>query len=161
MTWQVVKMIHSGTVGVVSEHRREWMADAVAGACDAIAVLSGNTNAYHYDVREKPRGMGLAARCEHGEQMLNECLRCEIQEYEQLQERLSELLNGVAEGMKGKPGPLTLHDWADLPELAARNAETIKKLTALADQWSRGGPTDAVFAGDVRAVLNGSYDPRD
>ena len=36
-----------------------------------------------------------------------------------LRERMSALLTGVARGLKGDPPPLVMHDWSDLPALAA------------------------------------------
>jgi hypothetical protein len=35
-------------------------------------------------------------------------------------ERLSKLLDGVADALKGPPGELEMHGWSDLPELAAK-----------------------------------------
>ncbi len=46
-------------------------------------------------------------------------LRDDLAESSQLRDRMADLLNGVATALKGAPGPLTLHDWTDLPELAA------------------------------------------
>lgn len=45
--------------------------------------------------------------------------RDEVDEYAQLTDRLSFLLTGTANALKGDPGPLTLHDWSDLPAVAA------------------------------------------
>lgn len=35
-----------------------------------------------------------------------------------LRERMASLLTQTADALKGDPGPLTLHDWSDLPEVA-------------------------------------------
>ncbi len=43
----------------------------------------------------------------------------ERDEETQLRERLAELLRGVAYALKGEPPTLTLHDWWDLPQVAA------------------------------------------
>lgn len=40
-------------------------------------------------------------------------------DYSQTIDRLSELLRGVADALKGDPGPLASHDWSDLPAVAA------------------------------------------
>lgn len=40
-------------------------------------------------------------------------------ESDALRERMAELLTGVAKALKGEPGPLAMHDWSDLPAVAA------------------------------------------
>lgn len=47
-----------------------------------------------------------------------ERLQEEIDGYDYLTTRLTKLLTGVANALKGEPGPLTLHDWSDLPAVA-------------------------------------------
>jgi hypothetical protein len=49
-------------------------------------------------------------------------LQAELDECDALRTRLSELLTGVAAGLKGPPPPLTLHDWSDLPVKAMHTA---------------------------------------
>lgn len=44
--------------------------------------------------------------------------RAELAEDEALRNRMSDLLTRTANALKGEPGPLTLHDWSDLPERA-------------------------------------------
>jgi hypothetical protein len=44
----------------------------------------------------------------------------EVAEYEYLTERMSALLTWTAAALKGEPGPLSMHDWSDLPATAAR-----------------------------------------
>lgn len=44
----------------------------------------------------------------------------EIAEYADLVEKLSGLLIGTANALKGDPGPLVRHDWSDLPAVAAK-----------------------------------------
>lgn len=39
-----------------------------------------------------------------------------------LRDRMDSLLTGVAAALKGEPGPLVMHDWSDLPEVAAEVA---------------------------------------
>lgn len=34
--------------------------------------------------------------------------------------RMADLLTRTANALKGDPGPLTMHDWSDLPDVAAR-----------------------------------------
>jgi hypothetical protein len=46
-------------------------------------------------------------------------LREAVEEYDQLLTRLRDLLTGTANALKGDPGPLKLHDWSDLPAVAA------------------------------------------
>lgn len=43
----------------------------------------------------------------------------DVDEYDTTNRRLSELLTGVANVLKGPPPELTLHSWHDLPEVAA------------------------------------------
>ena len=49
----------------------------------------------------------------------------EMEDADQTRARLAELLTGVANALKGPPGPLTLHDWSDLPALAADRARIV------------------------------------
>lgn len=46
-------------------------------------------------------------------------LRRELAEADALRERMTTLLTEVANALKGAPDPLTMHDWSDLPEVAA------------------------------------------
>ena len=41
--------------------------------------------------------------------------------------RLGDLLTRTANALKGKPGPLSLHDWSDLPKVAAKMKKDLKK----------------------------------
>lgn len=43
----------------------------------------------------------------------------ERDESDAVREMMSPLLTGVANALKGQPPPLTLHDWSDLPAVAA------------------------------------------
>lgn len=102
MTWEVVCILHNGALKVVSEHRSKLAAEIVAGVHDAYVVLSDTSGRIdrHYDVRvkrQKPAEApkGLAARCKHGEQMLNECPSCEL-------ESLREKLRVVEDGVQGR-----------------------------------------------------------
>lgn len=47
-------------------------------------------------------------------------LLAEIDEYAELLDRLSGILTRTANALKGDPGPLKLHDWSDLSEVAKR-----------------------------------------
>lgn len=49
-----------------------------------------------------------------------ERLRASEDEYVVLCDRLSELLTQTAEALKGPPPPLAMHDWSDLPAVAAK-----------------------------------------
>jgi hypothetical protein len=51
----------------------------------------------------------------------------ENQEWPDLVERLSALLTGVADALKGKPEPNTAHSWHDLPQLAAKAAAALRR----------------------------------
>lgn len=42
-----------------------------------------------------------------------------VEELQALCDRLSDILTRTAAALKGPPPPLTLHDWSDLPEVAA------------------------------------------
>lgn len=48
--------------------------------------------------------------------------RAELDEVYALQERMGDLLTGVANALKGDPGPMTMHDWSDLPAVAKKVA---------------------------------------
>lgn len=45
--------------------------------------------------------------------------QAERDESDALRERMAGLLTGVANALKGDPGPLKMHDWSDLPTVAA------------------------------------------
>jgi hypothetical protein len=49
---------------------------------------------------------------------MRERLSSEIGEYDGTLSRLSELLTGTANALKGEPDELTMHDWSDLPSVA-------------------------------------------
>lgn len=49
-----------------------------------------------------------------------ERLRETEHETDWLNGRMSHLLTATANALKGEPGPLSLHDWSDLPVVAAR-----------------------------------------
>lgn len=49
-------------------------------------------------------------------------VRADLDEYEVLLDRLSGLLTGVANALKGDPPPLVMHDWSDLPAVAKKAA---------------------------------------
>jgi hypothetical protein len=49
-------------------------------------------------------------------------------EYEALLDRLSQILTETAAALKGEPGPLRMHDWSDLPEVARRLRERAGQL---------------------------------
>jgi len=66
-----------------------------------------------------------------------ERLRADNEELHRLRERLAELLTGVANGLKGEPPELVMHDWSDLPELAAKTATDLATTTALLEQARR------------------------
>jgi len=51
-----------------------------------------------------------------------DALKVEVEEEVALRERLGDLLTGVAAALKGPPTELQLHDWSDLPVLAAKLA---------------------------------------
>lgn len=96
--WQVVRILHGGGVQVVSEHRSWRVAEFIAFVRDALMVVNGRANQWDYDARPKPAGAAnpvtdldmvpFAARCKHGEQILNECVHCEL---DQLRERVTAL----------------------------------------------------------------------
>lgn len=50
--------------------------------------------------------------------MTYEELQTENADLHALTDRLSHLLTGVANALKGPPGPLSSHSWHDLPEVA-------------------------------------------
>lgn len=58
-----------------------------------------------------------------------ERLRKEIHEHEWLLGRQSFLLTGVANALKGDPGPQRLHDWSDLPLVARGMARRLRRFT--------------------------------
>lgn len=57
----------------------------------------------------------------------NARLRQEVEEYASLTGRMSRLLEATATALKGDPGPLRLHDWSDLPMVAALSAAEARR----------------------------------
>lgn len=57
-------------------------------------------------------------------------LRADNDEYDQLLTRLRDLLTGTANALKGEPEPLHMHDWSDLPKVAAAVATERNRLRA-------------------------------
>lgn len=60
-------------------------------------------------------------------------LRLEVEECTALNDKLADLLRGVALALKGEPGPLSRHSFHDLPELVAALKLAHKKLQADCD----------------------------
>lgn len=59
-----------------------------------------------------------------------EAAKREIADLFRLNQRLSYLLQHTAGGLRGRPGPLEMHGWADLPRRAAamrRRLEALEK----------------------------------
>ena len=57
-------------------------------------------------------------------------LEAEVEEQDQLREKLVDLLTRTAAALKGEPEPNTLHSWHDLPELARAATERAQALHA-------------------------------
>lgn len=57
-------------------------------------------------------------------------LRAEVQEQGELREKLAGLLTGVAAALNGDPGPLHLHSWHNLPEIANTLRAEVARLKA-------------------------------
>lgn len=56
-----------------------------------------------------------------------EALRADLEEEEALRNRLSDLLTRTAAALKGPPPPDVLHDWSDLPSVAAELRSTLEE----------------------------------
>jgi hypothetical protein len=88
----------------------------------------------------------------------------EVAEYVILTDRMGEILTATADALKGKPGPLSLHSWHDLAEVAANLVAERDALTAVIEQISLlvkdtdGEWLDAedfgCLAGAIQAVLD-------
>lgn len=48
-----------------------------------------------------------------------DALRAEVEELDQLRNRMSELLTATAEALRGPPAPQSLHDWSSIPDRTA------------------------------------------
>jgi hypothetical protein len=57
-----------------------------------------------------------------------------IEEYD-LRDRMTDLLTGVAYALKGDPGQLHMHDWSDLPALAAEMAGVVAAAVEYAEPF--------------------------
>lgn len=87
--------------------------DAIAGAK---ARYDHGESAYDPDVLTLIRAAETMRAQLHD---TNDGALAQLDESEQLRERMSRLLTGVAAGLKGDPLPLMMHDWSDLPALSA------------------------------------------
>lgn len=58
-----------------------------------------------------------------------DALQREIDDDYELITRQGDLLTGVANALKGPPGPLMMHDHADLPKVAEQVMEQLKEAT--------------------------------
>jgi hypothetical protein len=85
---------------------------------------------------------GLVDKCD---ELTEEC-----EEYSQLTDRLTRLLTQTANALKGDPGPLTLHDWSDLPVVAGDLRERLTEEQHINAQY--GCPDCGVHAGCDKAV---------
>ncbi|MCC6972114.1 MAG: hypothetical protein IT434_18020, partial [Phycisphaerales bacterium] len=72
-------------------------------------------------------GYALRQRAESAEAELAK-LRTAANDDDALRERMANILTRTAAALKGEPGPLTLHDWSGLPEIAERAASDLAKL---------------------------------
>ena len=82
--------------------------------------------------------------CRHGRSMDKPCVDCTLDEEanppsaeDTIVSRLTTLLRGVADGLKGDPGPLKLHDWSDLPVIARRVREEMDENEGAMKVWRR------------------------
>lgn len=63
-------------------------------------------------------------------------LRADLDESDRLRERLAGILAGVANALKGPPKPMRMHDWSDLPAVAASVARmALQPVRPIADGW--------------------------
>ena len=62
-------------------------------------------------------------------------LVAEIAENDALRDRLSALLTGTANALKGDPGEDRLHDWSDLPKVAGELVAENAALKAVAERY--------------------------
>lgn len=77
-------------------------------------VLQDLSDQDQYDQNYQSR---LAAEAERDR--LRDRLEEETDEYDRILGRQAELLTGVANALKGQPPELVMHDWSDLPSVAA------------------------------------------
>lgn len=82
-------------------------------------------------VHDPESGADYCEACVVGREMGQQA---EVEEYAGLADRLGRLLTGVANGLKGGPGPLTLHDWSDLPKVSAALRERARVAEEERDQ---------------------------
>lgn len=96
--------------------------------------------------------------------------RRELDEFNGLNERLSTLLHGVANALKGEPEPGTGHSWHDLPELAARvmadrealrNDELVTSLRSSYGEHIRDVPTLQFDVGYMLGLIDRHTGPID
>jgi len=63
--------------------------------------------------------------------------RHQLDEGDQLRTRLSTLLTGTANALKGPPPDLVWHDWSDLPAVAAKTVEALAAAQAQAKELGK------------------------
>lgn len=97
--------------------------DAITSVCATLKELRVKNGELEEQVRWHEVGPGYAKREE---------LRAELGESDATQERLAELLTGVANAIKGDPAKIGehggIHSWHDLPELVAKQVWDLKQL---------------------------------
>jgi len=96
------------------------------------------------------------ARARAAERDLAEA-RLHIDEADHLRERMDELLTKTAAALKGEPAELTMHDWSDLPAVAARmvtrEADAIAREEAAAKMLSASEDERERLSSRVRELL--------
>lgn len=80
-------------------------------------------------------------------------LEAEAADDDDLRTRLSALLTGTAAGLKGEPEPDSLHDWSDLPLVAARLAGQLHAIkehaSGFACWWALTGAQEELFGSPI------------
>lgn len=76
-------------------------------------------------------------------------------EYDHLLSRLTVLLTGTANALKGDPGPLKLHDWSGLPAVATAVVTERDRLRAVVRRLV--DMTSTVVMGDSMTFAGGEY----
>jgi DNA repair exonuclease SbcCD ATPase subunit len=94
---------------------------------EALMLADALESDYYDDVRVTAAAAELRRQHAEIEQLKAErdALLAEVEELDQLRNRMSELLTATAKALRGPPAPLSSHDWSSIPD---RTADVVNAL---------------------------------
>lgn len=126
-----IERMHGETLTVEWRDHQAGLLRAFADALEENARLRAELGKF-----SDRNGYALRQRAESAEAELAK-LRTAANDDDALRERMANILTRTAAALKGEPGPLTLHDWSGLPEIAERAASDLAKLRQHAEAMAK------------------------